>query len=119
MGFPRATAHGPRNFWSVDRLFSDLKLAGTVLARRVIADAGYGEYFGHRLGHGIGLDVHEPPFLDRGDSTLLAERMCFTVEPSVFLPGRFGARTEDVVVVGGAEGGRVLTRYRRDLQVIA
>jgi Xaa-Pro aminopeptidase len=45
--------------------------------------------------------------------------MCFTVEPSIFIPGRFGARTEDVVVVGGPEGGRVLTHYRRDLQVIA
>jgi Xaa-Pro aminopeptidase len=45
--------------------------------------------------------------------------MCFTVEPSVFIPGRLGARTEDVVVVGGAEGGRLLTDYRRDLQIIA
>jgi D-alanyl-D-alanine dipeptidase len=89
------------------------------LARQVIEDGGYGEWFRHRLGHGIGLDVHEPPYLDRGDSNVLKRGMCFTVEPSVFIPGRFGARTEDVVVVGGAEGGRLLTDYRRDLQIIA
>jgi len=89
------------------------------LARQVIVDGGYGEWFRHRLGHGIGLDVHEPPYLDRGDGSMLRRGMCFTVEPSIFIPGRFGARTEDVVVVGGGEGGRVLTSYRRDLQVIA
>jgi Xaa-Pro aminopeptidase len=88
------------------------------LARQVIVDGGYGEWFRHRLGHGIGLDVHEPPYLDRGDASRLKRSMCFTVEPSIFIPGRFGARTEDVVVVGGDEGGRVLTAYRRDLQVI-
>jgi Xaa-Pro aminopeptidase len=89
------------------------------LARQVIADGGYGDWFRHRLGHGIGLDVHEPPYLDQGDRSLLRRGMCFTVEPSIFIAGRFGARTEDVVVVGGPEGGRLLTRYRRDLQVIA
>jgi D-alanyl-D-alanine dipeptidase len=89
------------------------------LAREVIVDGGYGDWFRHRLGHGIGLDVHEPPYLDRGDGSLLRQGMCFTVEPSIFIPGRFGARTEDVVVVGGDEGGRLLTSYRRDLQVIA
>jgi Xaa-Pro dipeptidase len=88
------------------------------LARQVLEDGGYGEWFRHRLGHGIGLDVHEPPYLDRGDTAVLKSGMCFTVEPSVFIPGRLGARTEDVVVVGGAEGGRLLTEYRRDLQVI-
>jgi Xaa-Pro dipeptidase len=88
------------------------------LARAVIEDGGYGEWFRHRLGHGIGLDVHEPPYLDRGDASVLRRGMCFTVEPSVFIPGRLGARTEDVVVVGGPEGGRLLTEYRRDLQVI-
>jgi Xaa-Pro dipeptidase len=87
-------------------------------ARAVIENGGYGDWFRHRLGHGIGLDVHEPPYLDRGDTTVLARNMTFTVEPSVFIPGRFGARTEDVVVVGGPEGGRLLTRFRRDLQVV-
>ena len=88
------------------------------LARQVVVGGGYGEHFRHRLGHGIGLDVHEPPYLDRGDTRRLVRGMCFTIEPSVFIIGKFGARTEDVVVVGGPDGGRVLTRYRRDLQVV-
>ncbi|HEV7662444.1 MAG TPA: Xaa-Pro peptidase family protein [Chloroflexota bacterium] len=88
------------------------------LARQVIVDGGYGEWFRHRLGHGIGLDVHEPPYLDRGDASMLQAGMCFTVEPSIFITGKFGARTEDVVVVGGSEGGRILTQYRRDLQIV-
>ncbi len=88
------------------------------LARAVIDDAGEGSGFRHRLGHGIGLDVHEPPYLDRGDTTVLERNMTFTVEPSLFYPGRLGARTEDVVVVGGREGGRLLTSYRRNLQVV-
>jgi Xaa-Pro aminopeptidase len=86
-------------------------------ARAVIADGGYGDYFTHRLGHGIGLDVHEAPFLDKGDRTVLREGMCFTVEPSIFIPGRFGARVEDVVVVG-RDGGAPLTNFPRELQVI-
>ncbi|MBV9544490.1 MAG: M24 family metallopeptidase [Chloroflexi bacterium] len=89
------------------------------LARAVIVDGGYGQWFRHRLGHGIGLDVHEPPYLDSGDTRVLKRGMCFTVEPSIFIPGRFGARTEDVVVVGGSEGGHLLTHFSRDLQVIA
>jgi Xaa-Pro aminopeptidase len=89
------------------------------LARLVIAEGGYGDWFRHRLGHGIGLDVHEPPYLDEGDRSMLQQGMCFTVEPSIFIRGRLGARTEDVVVVGGPEGGRLLTSYCRDLQVIA
>ena len=87
------------------------------LARQVIADGGYDHAFTHRLGHGIGLDVHEPAYLDRGDQTLLREGMCFTVEPSIFLPGVFGARTEDIWVVGPT-GGSALTNYRRELHVI-
>jgi Xaa-Pro dipeptidase len=87
------------------------------IARQVIVDAGYGKYFGHRLGHGIGLDVHEPPFLDKGDTSVLRERMCFTVEPSIFIPGQFGARTEDVFVVGN-DSADVMSHFRRDLQVV-
>ncbi len=82
------------------------------LARKVITDAGYGEHFTHRLGHGIGLDVHEHPFLDKGDARTVEEGMCFTVEPSIFIPGRIGNRIEDVIVVG-PEGGRPLTNYDR------
>jgi Xaa-Pro aminopeptidase len=55
-------------------------------ARAVIADTGYGQAFRHRLGHGIGMDVHEPPFLASGDTSALQNGMCFTVEPSIFIP---------------------------------
>ncbi len=86
-------------------------------ARRVIQEGGYGEAFRHRLGHGIGMDVHEPPFLTAGDETVLEEGMCFTVEPSIFIPHRLGARVEDVVVVG-PEGGEPLTQGFQDLHVV-
>ena len=86
-------------------------------ARAVIEAGGYGAAFRHRLGHGIGMDVHEAPFLTRGDATLLQEGMCFTVEPSIFLPHRLGARVEDVVVVRPA-GGEPLTAGHQSLLVV-
>ncbi len=86
-------------------------------ARKVIEDAGYGEAFRHRLGHGIGLDVHEAPFLTAGDSTILQAGMLFTVEPSITRETTFSARVEDVVLVGG-EGGTPLTRGHAELIVV-
>ncbi|HEX5691892.1 MAG TPA: M24 family metallopeptidase, partial [Roseiflexaceae bacterium] len=86
-------------------------------ARAIIADAGYGEAFRHRLGHAIGMDVHEPPFLTASDSTELRPGMCFTVEPSIFIPHRFGARVEDVVVVR-EDGGEPLTQGFQELHVV-
>jgi Xaa-Pro aminopeptidase len=86
-------------------------------ARAVIADAGYGEAFRHRLGHGIGMDVHEPPFLTAADSTALRPGMCFTVEPSIFIPHQLGCRVEDVVVVR-AGGGEPLTSGFQQLHVV-
>ncbi len=67
-------------------------------ARRVIEKAGYGEYFTHRLGHGLGIDVHEPPYMVGHDRTLLEPGMTFTSEPGIYLPGRFGVRIEDDIV---------------------
>jgi len=92
--------------------------AADAAARAVIADAGYGYAFRHRLGHGIGMDVHEPPFLTTGDTTVLQEGMCFTVEPSIFIPHHAGCRVEDIVVVR-AQRGEPLTSGFQSLHVVA
>jgi len=68
-------------------------------ARQVIEKAGYGEYFTHRLGHGLGIDVHEPPYMVGHDRTVLEPGMTFTSEPGIYLPGKFGVRIEDDIVV--------------------
>jgi len=67
-------------------------------ARKVIEKAGYGEYFTHRLGHGLGIDVHEAPYMVGHDRTILEPGMTFTSEPGIYLPGRFGVRIEDDIV---------------------
>jgi Xaa-Pro dipeptidase len=67
-------------------------------ARKVIEKAGYGEYFTHRLGHGLGIDVHEAPYMVGHDKTVLKPGMTFTSEPGIYLPGRFGVRIEDDIV---------------------
>ncbi|MDX1990799.1 MAG: Xaa-Pro peptidase family protein [bacterium] len=86
-------------------------------ARKVIADSGYGENFRHRLGHGIGLDVHEPPFLTASDATVVQEGMLFTVEPSILQEVGFSARVEDVVVARSG-GGEKLTSGFQELYVV-
>jgi Xaa-Pro dipeptidase len=83
-------------------------------ARDVIEDAGYGQYFIHRTGHGLGLEVHEPPFMMEGSTEPLAVGNVFTVEPGIYLPGRGGVRIEDDVVIT-ADGRRSLTTFPRDL----
>jgi Xaa-Pro aminopeptidase len=83
-------------------------------ARKVIEEAGYGEYFIHRTGHGIGLDIHEPPWIRAGEQTRLETGMVFSVEPGVYLPGRLGVRLEDIVVVE-ADGVQVLTGTGHEL----
>jgi Xaa-Pro aminopeptidase len=86
-------------------------------AREVIETAGLGMGFRHRLGHAIGLDVHEPPFLTKTDTTLLRPGMTFTVEPSILFPFASGARVEDIVLVT-EEGGVPLTSGYQDLIVV-
>jgi Xaa-Pro aminopeptidase len=84
--------------------------------REPIEAAGYGASFKHRMGHGIGLDVHERPFVSEEDDTALEAGMTFTDEPSILVDGRFGVRTEDVVVCE-PDGGRKLNTFSPDLIV--
>ena len=86
--------------------------------RQPIEEAGYGPNFKHRMGHGIGLDVHERPFVSEEDVTPLEPGMTFTDEPSILVDGRFGVRTEDVVVCEPG-GGRKLNAFPPDLIVNA
>ena len=69
------------------------------VGRRIISDAGYGEYFIHRIGHGIGVEAHEDPYLVAGNLTLLEPGHACSVEPGIYLPGEMGARIEDILVV--------------------
>lgn len=86
-------------------------------ARKVITDAGYGEKFIHRTGHGIGTTTHEPPYMIEGEEQPLVEGMCFSVEPGVYLAGKFGVRIEDIVTVTET-GGRRLNNTERDLRIV-
>ena len=86
-------------------------------ARKVIADGGYGEFFVHRLGHGLGLEGHEDPSMHGRNEMPLEAGMTFTVEPGIYLPGKGGVRIEDDVVVT-ADGCESLSAYPRELQII-
>lgn len=70
-------------------------------ARDVIAEAGYGEFFLHRTGHGLGIDVHEPPYITGTSETILDEGNVFSIEPGIYLQGRFGVRLEEIVIIRG------------------
>lgn len=87
-------------------------------ARKVIEDAGYGPYFTHRLGHQIGLDVHEPGDVSSVNEACVQQGMCFSIEPGIYLPGRFGVRIEDLVIVT-ENGCEVLNAYPRELETLA
>jgi Xaa-Pro dipeptidase len=86
-------------------------------ARRVITDAGYGQYFTHRTGHGLGLEGHEPPYMVEGNTTPLEVGNTFTVEPGIYVPGLGGVRIEDDLLLT-ANGAESLTRYDRELKII-
>ena len=86
-------------------------------ARDVIAAAGYGEAFLHRTGHGIGLETHEEPYIVAGNATVLEPGMAFSIEPGIYLPGRHGARIEDIVVITD-DGSERLNQRPRELAVL-
>jgi Xaa-Pro aminopeptidase len=86
-------------------------------ARDIIAAAGYGQAFMHRTGHGIGLETHEEPYIVTGNRTLLEPGMAFSIEPGIYLPGRHGARIEDIVVVSD-DGSQRLNQRPRDLALL-
>jgi Xaa-Pro aminopeptidase len=86
-------------------------------ARRIIVDAGFGDRFIHRTGHGIGVETHEEPYIVAGNRTPLAPGNAFSIEPGIYLPGRFGLRLEDIVVAT-PDGPERLNQARRDLAVV-
>jgi Xaa-Pro aminopeptidase len=86
-------------------------------ARAVIRDAGYGDAFIHRTGHGIGVTTHEPPYMVEGEEQPLVPGMCFSVEPGIYLAGRFGVRIEDIVTVT-EDGGRRLNSTDHTLAIV-
>ena len=94
-------------------------VAGEVdkLARDIITEGGYGEYFTHRTGHGLGMEAHEAPYIFQGNPLILEPGMVFTIEPGIYLPGKYGVRIEDDMVVE-AEGLRSLTDLPRKVMCI-
>jgi len=85
-------------------------------ARDVIAEGGYGDCFMHRTGHGLGIDVHEPPYITSVSETVLDTGMVFSIEPGIYLPGRFGIRLEEIVILRD-DGPEILSELPRALHV--
>lgn len=85
-------------------------------ARGVITKAGYGPNFLHRTGHGLGIDVHEPPYLTATSQTVLDEGMVFSIEPGIYLEGRFGLRLEEIVILRG-DGPEILSSLPRTCHI--
>lgn len=88
-------------------------------AREVIAGAGFADRFVHRTGHGIGMRCHEPPYIDAGNGQLLEEGNCFSVEPGIYLPGKFGIRIENIVHMTGAGASSFNEEPAEELPVVA
>ena len=86
-------------------------------ARKVLQKQGFGQYFTHSTGHGVGLEIHEAPKVAAGGSEILKPGMVITIEPGAYIPGKYGVRIEDIVVV--TEGGcEVLTSTHKELITI-
>ena len=86
-------------------------------ARGVITEAGYGEFFVHRTGHGLGIDIHEPPYITATSEVVLDEGMVFSIEPGIYLQGRFGVRLEEIVILR-ADGPEILSELTRKTNFI-
>ena len=86
-------------------------------ARNVITEAGYGEFFVHRTGHGLGIDIHEPPYITATSEVVLDEGMVFSIEPGIYLQGRVGVRLEEIVILR-ADGPEILSELNRNLNII-
>ncbi|MCU0483001.1 MAG: M24 family metallopeptidase, partial [Chloroflexi bacterium] len=98
-------------------LFVGLPEREAAMVGELISAAGYGSHFIHRTGHGIGLEEHEPPYIVTGNAEPLRPGMAFSVEPGIYLEGRYGARIEDIVVCT-EDGPRVLNQAPHDLLVV-
>ena len=86
-------------------------------ARQVIADAGYGAYFGHSFGHSLGIDIHESPNASPANEKPMPENAVVSAEPGIYLPGKFGVRIEDVMVLR-SDGAEIITRAPKALLVL-
>lgn len=86
-------------------------------ARSIIEGEGYGKYFLNRTGHGIGISVHEAPYIKTGNKQILKKGMAFSVEPGIYLPGRFGIRIEDIVIIGD-DGPEILNHCTKKIKII-
>jgi Xaa-Pro aminopeptidase len=84
----------------------------------VITEAGYGEHFIHRTGHGIGMTTHEPPYMVEGETLPVRPDMCFSIEPGVYLLGRSGVRIEDIVTVTPEGAGRRLNDTPQEMRIV-
>lgn len=87
-------------------------------ARDVIEKAGFGKYFVHRTGHGLGSEIHEPPFITSTSETILESGMVFSIEPGIYMPDKFGVRLEEIVILGDT-GPEILSKISRELKVIS
>ena len=87
------------------------------IGKKIIEEAGYGPFFTHRLGHGCGLECHEPPDNSSASQAIAPPGMVFSVEPGIYLPGRFGVRIEDLVLVT-EDGCQVLNALSKDLRIV-
>ena len=86
-------------------------------AREVIEKAGFGKYFFHRTGHGLGTEIHEPPFITSNSETILEPGMVFSIEPGIYIRNKFGVRLEEIVILRD-NGPEILSKIPRELKVI-